>query len=80
LGKIIGKLILGILIIIVGSVCVVAAWGFMESTYISLRGIRMDDIIVFLMLSALCFGVWYGIAWLDTLQGKLEDRKKNKQG
>ena len=77
MGKIIGKLILGILIILVASMCAVVAWGFIGSAYESLRGIRMDDMIVFLMLSGLCFAVWYGIAWIDTWKGNRED-KKNK--
>jgi hypothetical protein len=36
----------------------------------------MDDIIVFLMLSALCLGVWFGIAWLSRY---LEDRERGNK-
>lgn len=39
-----------------------------------------DDVIVFVGLSYLCYGVWYVIARLDQWQGDRHLRKKDKQG
>lgn len=36
----------------------------------------MDDIIVFLGLSALCLGVWGSIAWVSRF---LEDRERSRK-
>lgn len=35
----------------------------------------MNDVIVFVGMCLLCYGVWYGIAWLDRWG---EDKKRNK--
>lgn len=35
----------------------------------------IDNIIIFLGMSVLCLGIWYGAAWLSRF---LEDRKRNK--
>lgn len=42
----------------------------------------MEDIIVFIGLSTVCLGFWYGVAWLDQWQGDQQLKKKynKKQG
>lgn|GEM_PF-2674250 len=40
---------------------------------------NMDGVIVFLMGYGICFGIWYGKAWLDRREEDRQREKREKQ-